>query len=304
MRKVWLIISVISVISVSMLTGCFYTGPCLQGYGPVITEIREVDGFTQVVNTGSFEVRVSHADSFYVEVSAQENLMSIIETYVSGDALKIRTRNGTCFNSNAPVVVSVTLPVLEGIRNTGSGELLADVADVNYFECTNTGSGLVVMDSVFAIESFVENTGSGKIYLEGSYVSEMRVRQTGSGYVEVGDVFDSNQFEVEHSSSGRVYAALFNADVVEAKLTGSGRIEMMGDAVDASYRLTSSGKIDALDLVAANVVASTSGSGKIFLHATDNLDVTITGSGDVIYLGNPVISVKITGSGDLNPYRD
>ena len=88
-----------------------------------------------------------------------------------------------------------------------------------------------------------------------------------------------------------------------AEQTGSGRIELSGDARDAEYKLTSSGKIDALELVAEYVTAKNSGSGKVFLYATGTLDATVTGSGNIYYLGDPVISSRITGSGDVIYYN-
>lgn len=292
------------VLTLGLVSACYFPGPCLQGYGPVINDIRYISGFTEVTNTGKFEVRVSHADTFHVEVEAQENLQSIIETYVSGTSLKIKTRNGTCFNSNTPVIVYVSMPLLEGIRNTGSGELIADLADCVEFDCDNTGSGLLVLDSLFADAAYVKNSGSGDIYLNVSEVELLELNQTGSGYIEAGEVFGTHEFDVEQSSSGRIYAGLVDGELVSADLTGSGRIEIVGEAETADYRLTSSGKIDALELVVADVNARISGSGKIYLYATDNLDVTITGSGDVIYMGNPSISVNITGSGELKKYRN
>jgi hypothetical protein len=69
------------------LTGCYFDGPCIEGSGPLISEIRDVEGFSAVTNTGSFEVQVTLTDSFAVEVRAQENILHIIKTYVSGDSL-------------------------------------------------------------------------------------------------------------------------------------------------------------------------------------------------------------------------
>ena len=71
------------VIATATFSGCYYYGPCLNGSGSVITEVREVEDFTGVSNTASFDVFVTRADKFSVEVIAQENLVSIIETYVS-----------------------------------------------------------------------------------------------------------------------------------------------------------------------------------------------------------------------------
>ena len=85
-------------------------------------------------------------------------------------------------------------------------------------------------------------------------------------------------------------------------MTGSGHVDLSGDAYAADYTLNSSGKIDALELVAAEVVATNTGSGRIFLWATEILNATITGSGDILYRGEPTLSFQITGSGNIRDY--
>jgi hypothetical protein len=97
-------------------------------------------------------------------------------------------------------------------------------------------------------------------------------------------------------------ADLVDGTELEVRLTGSGRVILSGDAEKASYSLSSSGRIDALDMIVGDVRVHSSGSGKVYVWAVDYLDVTITGSGDVLYTGNPTISSKITGSGSIRRY--
>lgn len=291
-----------AVISAAAFTGCYFPGPCIQGYGPLMVETRDIENFTAVSNAGSFEVQVTLADTFGVEVEAQENLLEIIETYVSGSTLIVKTKNGLCIGNGAPVVVYVSLPELAELRNTGSGYLYADRADIDEFEITNTGSGKISIDSVFAYSVSVKNSGSGQIHISGFYADDINVSQTGSGIIDAGTIYGAADFNVNHTSSGRIYATLIDLIEVDANLSGSGRIELWGDAEMADYSLSSSGKIDALELLVSTAEATISGSGKIFLHATDFLDVTITGSGDLIYRGRPEITTRITGSGNIRPY--
>jgi hypothetical protein len=299
MKKVLGLGAVIFAISFS---GCYFPGDCIQGYGPVVEEIRDVSDFTAVSNTGSFEVRVSHADSFLVKVEAQENLIAFIETYVSGSTLIVRKRNGVCFTSGPRVIVYVSLPELESVEMTGSGRLVADLADCGDFECANSGSGYISIDTVYAATAFLKNTGSGKLNALEIHVDDIEIFQSGSGSVDAGTVFGAADVSINHSSSGRIFSELAGAGDVDARLTGSGRIELGGDAGTADFRLDGSGKIDAIDLVTSDVKATITGSGKIYVYATDWLDVLITGSGDLYYRGTPQISQRITGSGSVRPY--
>jgi len=300
MKKIMLIGTVAVLSGVS---GCYYTGPCVQGYGPVTTEERYLEDFTGVSNTGSFDVRISRADTFGVAVEAQENLIGLIETYVSGSHLIVKTRNGSCISSPVPVIVHVDMPEIREIGNSGSGSLTADVAETEDFDMANTGSGLISIESITAATASLRNSGSGELHVDGSDVAELYISQTGSGLVDAGFIYGAPELTINHTSSGEVAATLLDGYAVDARLTGSGKILLDGDAVDAGYVLSSSGKIDALDLMVAEADVRITGSGKVYVHATEFLDVTITSSGDVLYLGNPNINSTITGSGSIRKYN-
>ncbi len=284
------------------MTGCYYNGPCLDGNGPSVAETRATGNFTGINNTGSFSVFVSRSDEFSVEVVAQENLLPIIETYVSGYTLIIETKNGTCFRSDLPVEVYVTLPELEVLKLSGSGKLIADIAENPVFECSNSGSGFVGVDTVYAAILSIGNSGSGTVNVLESHVSDMNLVQSGSGTIESGIAYGTEEVTIRHSSSGRVKANLVDGSLISATMSGSGSIVLAGDLNRADYTLNSSGRIDALELVAADVKAKNTGSGTIFLWATELLHATITGSGNILYRGQPTISFQITGSGSLRPY--
>ena len=289
-------------VSMVTFTGCHYYGPCLDGSGPVISEIREISDFTGVSNNGSFDVFVSQADEFYVEVVAKGNLIPIIETYVSGTTLRIGTKDGTCFRSNSPVEVYVSLPELEALSLSGSGEVTADIAESQVFKCSNSGSGHISIETVRSEDFTITNSGSGTVDVDESTTNDVSLVQSGSGSINAWIILGSTDVTIHHSSSGRVRATVVEGSNVEAILSGSGRIELAGEISAADFTLNSSGKIDALELEAAEVNATITGSGKIFVWATELLEATITGSGDVIYRGQPAISFQITGSGKVRPY--
>lgn len=294
-------IVIIPVVMAIMMSGC-YLGPCIDGYGPVAGQERELSDFTAVSNTTSFEVRVTVADTFSVLVEAQENLLGIIETYVSGNSLIVKVKNGVCFNDHVPTVVYVTMPVIEEIRNTGSGRLSADRAVCNHFEMLNSGSGMIRIDTIRAGTAILKNTGSGSVAALDTEVDGLEVENSGSGEVDAGYINRPPELSINHTSSGRIYATVARGGELDVKLTGSGRIEMYGEADYANLELTSSGKIDGLDLTVIDADARNTGSGKIFIHAIETLDVVLTGSGDVLYLGNPQVSVIGSGSGSVRPY--
>jgi hypothetical protein len=290
------------VLILGTFTGCYYFGPCIDGSGPVVTEQRETGEFSGVTNTGSFDVYVESSDEFRVEVRAQENLIPIIETYVSGYTLIIRTKDDACFRSGSPVEVFVSMPELEVLTLTGSGKAVAELARSPVFECVNSGSGYLQVDTVDAHDFTAGNSGSGSIKVGEVSATGIGLYQSGSGTIDGGIVRGATELKIRHSSSGRVRSTLVDGTLVNAVLSGSGNIDLFGEAALASYTLNSSGRIDALELMAEDVEATNTGSGTIYLYATDFLDAVITGSGNIVYRGTPAVNVKITGSGSLRPY--
>ena len=299
MRKIWLFGVVLATVA---LSGCDYWGRCVDGSGPVLEEIRETGDFTGVRNTGSFDVYVTRGDGFSVVVRAQENLIPIIETFVSGNTLIIELENNTCIRSNSDIEVHVSMPETEELSLTGSGRMFADMISSSEVEISNSGSGYMEIDSIMSGSLILDNSGSGHIEVNDNFTDLANIYQSGSGSVLAGNIIGAVEVDIRHSSSGRISAIILDVVELDVILNGSGRIELSGYGEFAEYSLSSSGRIDALDMEISDVQATNSGSGNIYIWASDLLDATITGSGDIIYMGDPVITVRITGSGNLRSY--
>ena len=298
MRNIWVLVLLLA----AALSGCSYWGPCINGDGPVLEELRETGTFTAVTNTGSFDLYVNQADSFSVVIRAQENLIPIIETNVVGDRLIVETRSNTCYRSGFPVEVHVTLPETEALVLNGSGRVFAGRISSTEVLISNSGSGYMEIDSTLSEWLVLENSGSGHIEVNTSFADVVDLIQSGSGAVVDDNIIGPAQVDVRHSSSGNIAAVILDASELDVTLSGSGRVELGGYGELATYTLNSSGRIDAFHMEQWDVVAANSGSGDIFLWAKDLLNATISGSGDIVYMGDPVITSRITGSGKLRAY--
>ena len=289
-------------ISLILITGCYY-GPCMSGSGKVITEARDINGFSEVRSGGDFEVYVTQADDYSVEVVAYENLLSIIETYISGNSLIVETKNNSCYKSGQPIKVYVSLPELKLLELNGSGKLIAGVSEGESLECGNNGSGYLAVDTVYMEYLYLSNSGSGHIEVERIYSDEVTMVQSGSGTIDTKEVYESEEVTIKHSSSGNIRSIVAGGLNVNAILSGSGRIDLSGDVHKADYTLNASGRIEALDLMSYDARATSSASGLIYVWATEYLEATVSGSGDILYRGEPQTSFRVTGSGSIRPYQ-
>ena len=138
----------------------------------------------------------------------------------------------------------------------------------------------------------------------------------GSGYMNL-DSLNTNHLQLEISGSGNIrgeaVASTINAEIsgsgsifleasvssIETKISGSGILDLLGESNTAKHTISGSGDINAFSFIQKDCIAKISGSGNMYLHVIDYLDVNISGSGTVFYIGDPQLTIKITGSGSV-----
>ena len=84
MRKATTSIILVAVLAAALLSGCDVTGA-----GGVVTEEKDVTGFTSVDVEGAFEVKIVQSNSFKTTISADECFFDYIAVSKVGDTLKI-----------------------------------------------------------------------------------------------------------------------------------------------------------------------------------------------------------------------
>lgn len=100
------------------------------------------------------------------------------------------------------------------------------------------------------------------------------------------------------TGSGVVSAAGIHTASLTVTLSGSGVLRASGRATRLSVTLAGSGDAQLEQVVAQDVRAVVSGSGRILVTATNSLNASVPGRGAVIYGGNPAhVTTSITGTG-------
>lgn len=72
-----------------------------------------------------------------------------------------------------------------------------------------------------------------------------------------------------------------------ARLLGTGLVTVRGAVDRLSATVAGDGDAQLQDLVARDVAATVSGTGRLQVHATDSLDASVPGTGAIFYTGNP-----------------
>lgn len=100
------------------------------------------------------------------------------------------------------------------------------------------------------------------------------------------------------TGSGVISVTGIKTASVTVMLSGSGVLRASGSATRLDVTLSGSGDAQLNQLVAREVHAVVSGSGRILVTATKSLSAAVPGSGAIIYSGNPAqVTTSVTGSG-------
>jgi len=135
------------------------------------------------------------------------------------------------------------------------------------------------------------------------YVSTPNLRKL--TYYGSADVRFTNPFVIDtllintHDASGDIYLNLMS-DYVELKChTGSVSIKSEGIVNELICFMGANGRINTLNTISNKVLAVNENTGKLSVHATQELNAEIRGIGDIEYFGNPTIKLIDDASGNL-----
>jgi hypothetical protein len=182
------------------LGGCHITG--IRGNGNVMTESRTVPDFTSVEADGAFTITWSNAPAA-LKITTDQNLLSHVETSVSGRKLRIHSRGQ--LRPTEGIKVTLSSSALSGARLTGAVRLTATKL---------SGKGL-----------YLEGTGATRVVADGT-VTELMATMSGASRLEA----ESLQAEtVELSISGAGKAEVAASKILKVAISGAGKVTYTGN---------------------------------------------------------------------------
>ena len=224
------------------ITGCIIVinGKSVQGSGNIITQEREVSEFSKVHLKGSGKVFLTPGKKQSLEIKTDDNIMPLIETDVSGNKLTISHGNNHLRPTSFEVYI--TLENLEGVRISGSGDIIGKgrfVTNTLYAEISGSG------DMDLEVETGLLETkisGSGSIHLSGK-AEDYTVSISGSGKINAFDV-DAKHVSVKISGSGDCRVS--TSESLDAKISGSGDVYYRGRP-QINAKISGSGSLKSRD---------------------------------------------------------
>jgi Putative auto-transporter adhesin, head GIN domain len=159
------------------LTGC-----AIADDGARVSQTRHVAEFTRIDNPGSVDVRLHVGERQHVRVRAGEKVIDDVHTEVHDGTLRVDYDHHG-FGGN-DVVIEASVPKLDGITASGSGDIDVDGIRADAFEVRSDGSADIALTGT-TDRLKVDLDGSGDANVAGLTAHDARVSVGGSGNASV-----------------------------------------------------------------------------------------------------------------------
>ncbi len=203
-------------------------------------ETRNLSGFTKVSFGVPGYLYISLGSDYKVVLEGDRDFISEIDTDISNGKLVIKRDSWSSFN-NKKVVVNITMPSIEALSVSGSGQAeLVDALKTGSLKLGVSGSGRIYLNDISAENLDCGISGSGDIVLKGNgSVSNGDINISGSGKY-AGESVKLDMADISISGSGSCLCHVTGS--LEAHVSGSGNVAYLGNPkVDA--RVSGSGRV-------------------------------------------------------------
>lgn len=213
------------------------------GSGRAATESRAVSDFEAISLSGSIDLIVRQGSKESVEVSADDNLLPLLETVVetgsSGKTLMVRFKRGERVWTKAPVKVTVQVVRLVGLASAGSGNLVVEALKTPSLKLAISGASDARFSELSTDTLEVRVAGSGDVQANGQ-ARQVKVSIAGSGDVKLASLAAD---DVTVSIAGSGDAAVLANKSLRVSIAGSGDVQYSGTATDVSSSVAGSGSV-------------------------------------------------------------
>jgi len=235
-----------------------------KGNKKVIKQERTISAFSSLQVGGAFNVYFTQKDETSLFIEADENLMDKIETEVSGETLKISSRN---IRNATSLNIYLTGPALNNIDISGAATLLTK----------NTLSG----------ESLsIEASGASEADLQVD-VETLKTRASGASEVKISG--NAGQHTVVASGAADVKASKLITNSSDANASGASHV-----SINASEKVTTSSSGAGNISVSGNPEIYSNEQRKSTYSSGDNTKVESWRDGDVTTVKVGGIVVEVT----------
>jgi hypothetical protein len=230
----------LSILFLVVSTICFTSCRKVIGEGGLVSETRSTGNFDGVESQVSANITYVQGASYGVELSAQQNILDVMETPVLNNKLVVRFKNNVRVKSHEQITVNVTAPSISNITSSGSGNvsvLSPLTAPGLVFKLSGSGNVYLPVVTCDYLESNI--SGSGDIYITGGTANSEHLKISGSGHIDAQNVLAK---AVTTTTSGSGSIKVTAAELLDVTISGSGSVYYWGKPL-VSTHISGSGRV-------------------------------------------------------------
>ena len=206
------------VLTAVVLSGCHHgLMSQVSGSGNRQKQQREVGSFTSISTEGAFHIEVVAQQSLSLEIEADDNILPLVGTEVSGNVLHIKSTRS--YSTSQPVIVKVGVPNLEALTANGAGKVTVTGLKNEHFSLDLNGAPYVIVSGETKVVD-IDTSGAGTIDTNKLRAARAVVDSKGVSKV---DVYASEQLDVTVSGPSTVFYA--GSPVVNKTIHGPGSVQ-------------------------------------------------------------------------------
>jgi len=246
-----------------LATACLLTACTTSGPGGLVTEKKDLSGFTRVDAEGTFEVEITRSDEYSVSISVDRSFYDYISVTKEGDTLNLSLNprhTFTDFTLQARTLkAEITMPDLYSLNLSGASKgTITGFKSSHDFSLTVSGASSL-------------NINDG----------------------EVGDA------ELNISGASKVIGGLKAADV-KLTVSGASEVGLEGQAANINAEASGASKLNLTNFPLNNANIQLSGASQASLDISGRLDCFLSSASSLHFQGNPTMgNVSVTGASTI-----
>ena len=151
-KNIIFLVLVICLISIFLLSVVSCNISLVRGSGNVISEDRDVSGFSKISLSGSGSLYIEQGNEESLTIKAEDNLVPLIRTEVSGNTLSIGTKLGTSITPTKSIEFYLKVKDVESISVSGSGSINCSGLETDDLSIKTSGSSKNQQHSTYLVQ--------------------------------------------------------------------------------------------------------------------------------------------------------
>ena len=235
----------------------------IKGDGNVVTEDREVSGFTGIRISSGIDLYVKQGTDELCQIETDKNLMDAIVTEVNDGILKIYCEKS--IRTKKTLKAHVTIKEFNSLVSSGGSDIytLTEINSDNFKITSSGGSDL----------EFDLNANNLEARFSGGSDAKMNC--------------NVKNINIVASGGSDLHLKKLDADECNFDISGGSDVDIAGKTSKLRIDASGGSDVDAYDLESKDCYLKLSGSSDVNVYVTEEFNVTASGGSDVNYKGNP-----------------